>query len=335
MKAKSHDFKFAGMFYTPAELSGLYLRFAEHIRVAPGLRWGIGSLDAAMIPLRPGNVLGIIGRPGHGKSSIMAYLAKHTAQQLVLEERAEKECVVYITYDQSVEEMEALFQADEEISVTDLASGRAEMDAVRVRALQRVSLPIWVMGRSVLERRPSPRMFISNVYEALRAMEREYGVHPALIGLDYIQVVPIEGRADRNSQVTEAIVSTKELMLDIGAAGIVGVQATRAVDQREDKIPTIGDCQWSSALEQESDKLLGILRPALAYKDWEGRRIKYHGKEVPITPTTFLSRLEKQRFAPAGQLFMLDFAPQFVRLADLELEAQLPEMRNEDWVKNV
>lgn len=334
MKAKSHDFKYAGMFYTPAELSGLYLRFAEHIRTAPGLRWWIDSLDRAMIPLRPGNVLGIIGRPGHGKSSVTAYYAKRTAWQLVEEKRADKECVVYITYDQSVEEMEALFQADEEISVTDLASGQANMDAVRVRALQRVNLPIWTMGRSVLEKRHAPRMTISNVYEALRAMETEYGMHPALVCLDYIQIVPIEGHMDRNSQVTEAIVSAKELMLEIGSPMAMCVQATRAVDQRDDKIPTIGDCQWSSALEQESDKLLGILRPSLAYKDWEGRKIRYKGHEVPITPTTFMMRLEKQRFAPAGQLFLLDFAPQYVRLSDLELEAQ-PGAQSEEWVKNV
>ena len=332
MKSKSQDFKFSGMFYTPAELSGLYLRFAEYIRSVPGLRWGVGSLDAAMIPTRGGEIVGIIGRPGHGKSSMLAYWAKYTAEQLVLEGRAEKECVVYVTYDQAVEEIETMLEADEEASVTDLASGRVDLEQVRTRVLRRINLPVWVMGKAVLERRTAPRMTISNVYEGLRAMETEYGVHPALIILDYIQVVPIEGRMDRNAQVTEAVVSAKELTLEIGSPMAIGVQATRAVDQREDKIPTIGDCQWSSALEQESAKLLGILRPSLAYKDWEGRKIRYRGQEVPITPTTFLVRLEKQRFGPSGQLFMLDFSPQFVRLADLELGAQ---PASEDWVKNV
>jgi replicative DNA helicase len=141
--------------------------------------------------------------------------------------------------------------------------------------------------------------------------------------LDYIQIIPVDKPSDRVAQVGEAIVRSKELAIDIGAPIVFCVQAGRRVDDYGEKIPTAADCQWASAIEQTADKLIGIWRPVLT----EGEDadpinvISTAGKrEVKITQTLFIARLLKQRMAQAGQTFILNFAPQYVRLSDMELD---------------
>jgi hypothetical protein len=40
---------------------------------------------------------------------------------------------------------------------------------------------------------------------------------------------------------------------------------------------------------------------------------------MPNGERLFIAKLHKQRLAPAGQTFLLHFAPEYVRLADIEI----------------
>ena len=108
-----------GLFHKPDQLSAQYVQFIESIRKGGNVDWGVPAMDTygKIVPMRPGEVAGIIGRPGHGKSSIAAYLAKHNANKIIAEGRTNEECIVFVTYEQSVEELEAFFQAGEDYSL--------------------------------------------------------------------------------------------------------------------------------------------------------------------------------------------------------------------------
>lgn len=274
-------------------------------------------MDRAIIPLHPGDVVGIIARPGHGKSTLAAYLIRRTALE-ILESNKERECVVYVTFEQAVEEIEAMFQAGGDYTVSDLAWGRADLDVVRAGAVKRLRLPVWLIGDSILRRKRTPRMTVENVYRALSTMEEDYNIKPALIVMDYAQIIPVERSRDRVEQVGEAIIRSKELARYVGCPIVMCVQAGRRVDHYDNKIPTASDCQWASQIEQAADKLLGIWRPCLTEPD--GQMIDYApGKQTPTTQRLLIVKLLKQRMEAAGHVFALHFAPEWIRLADLEL----------------
>lgn len=304
------------LFYSPGEVAKYFVDYAARLRDFPGLRWGVASMDRSIVPMKPGDLIGVIARPGHGKSTLMAYLARKTAKD-IKDAGRENECVVYVSFEQAIEEIEAVFQSTPELSVTDIAWGRADLEQIRTNSVQRVGLPVWLMGRSMERRKRLPRMTIDNVYRALAEMEEDYKIKPALIVLDYIQIVPIERAAERVTQVSEAIVRAKELAAYVAAPIVVGVQAGRAVDTKQQKIPGPADCQWASAIEQAADKLIGIWRPVLT--EDKDAIVKINGSEIRVTQQLLIAKLLKQRMAPAGDVFPLHFAPEYVRLTDLEL----------------
>lgn len=323
MKAKLHH---STLVFTPAEISTAYVEYAEKIRehAENGLTWGVPSMDKAIIPLRPGDVVGIIARPGHGKSTLSAYLAKRTAMNIMRENGQDRQCVVFCTFEQTVEECEAFFECGTQYNVSEFAWGKVPMDIVKRQAVKRIDLPVWLMGKSLVRRRRTPRMTPDTIYRAIDSIEADYGVKPALVVLDYIQIVPVEHARERVQQVGEAILKSKELAGEIGAPIVVCVQAKRQVDTYQSKIPTAADCQWASAIEQAADKLLGIWRPCLTDEKLIGETIKVAGREVVLTQNLFVAKLLKQRWYSAGHVFLLHFDPAAVKLADLELRSGDP-----------
>ncbi len=308
------------LIHNPAQLASQYLDFAQRLQKGGLVEWGVGSLDKCYFPLPPGFVMGILGRPGHGKSTVLAYLARHNAEKIVAANLQQTECVVFVTLDQSAEEMEAFFQCGADYTVTDLAWGNVDMEIVRRKAVQRPRLPIWTLGKSIVRRGKHIRLTVDNMYNALRLMETEHHIHPRLICLDYLQIVPVDHARERIQQVTEAIVQAKELAEEIGAVMIIASQANRRVDDYDEALPSENDSMWSSGFEQNIDRGFSIWRPGKrqGVKEIEDRS----GKKYPVTQNLFVMRNWKARFSEPGNTFYLHFDPRLARLADLETAAR-------------
>lgn len=340
-KARRADVDYSSIIYNPQTLSTLYTTFARKMMGGAGITWGIPSVDRLVIPMHPGDVVGILGRPGHGKSSVAAYLAKREGLRLAREGLAQKFASVVVGTEQSVEEMEAFYQSGTDFSVTDLAWGRVPEEKILARAQERLNLPVWMIGESVTQPHSTPlRLTVPNIYGALMEMGEEYGISPSLIVIDYIQLVAVEGKEDRVSQVSEAIYKAKELARALRCPIVLCVQAGRSVDRYEsDHLPTIADAQWASAIEQVCDKIFAVWRPVLTNKEMTKPKnplelprlkpISINGTPYEITQRLFIMRLLKQRLAQAGFTFPLDFTPQYIQLADLELRAQEEVLQDE------
>lgn len=309
---------YRSLVHTPADLAVEFIDYAKRRKDYNGVTWGVPSMDKVIIPMHPGDVTGVIARPGHGKSTLSAYLARHTAKR-IMSSGDTKKAVVYVTFEQSVEEIETMFQIDAEsgISVTDIAWGRADIETLTRQSLKRVSLPVAMIGKSQSRRKQTPRMTIDNVYHALRTFEDDYDTKIELIVLDYIQIIPVDGAKDRTTQVGEAINASKELAIDCGCPIVIAVQAKTDVDKYDLKIPGAGDTQWASAIGQVCDKQIGIWRPILT--EGEGATIDIGNDTINVTQNLMVAELSKQRMAPAGFKFILNFAPEYVRLSDMEL----------------
>lgn len=250
-------------------------------------------------------------------SSFMSYLAKRTATKIV--ERGEQnKCVIYVSWEQSVEEIEAFFQSGQTYNSTDLAWGRVPLDLVRERTIKRVHLPVWMIGYSIKDAdKKKPLMTIEAVYESIRAMRYEYNYEPVMICLDYLQIVPIPGSRERTQQVTEATIQAKHLAMEIGVPIVAGVQASRETDRRGSQIPTMADAQWSSAIEQTADKQLALFRPSKIMDN--GESIDIGGRSYMVDEYLLIIKLLKQRFDVGYGVWAVHFEPETLTVGDYKI----------------
>jgi replicative DNA helicase len=331
------------LIHTPAEAATAWTQWAEKIKSSPGSTWGIPAIDRAVIPERPGEMVCILGRPGDGKSSLLAYRARREAR-LISEnaERRKTDVVVYVTWESSVEELVTFMVADSGVSASDIAWGRADLNKVKEKSVAMAGLPVWFIGNGIsraaeaTDHRSIPRMTPDVVFEAIEAMKSEWGVKVSLMCFDYMQLIPVEGRfSSRVEAVTEVPIRIKELALRVGCPALVAVQARREVDDRDVKISEMRDAQWASSIEQTADKAFAIWRPwrseatsagpddiavsADGVKTIRGRFIEVWGKAFQVSETLLFMRMLKQRGDRGQEQFALHFHPAYLKLAEMEV----------------
>lgn len=302
--------------HKPDQSATNYVQWVEWLQGAPKIDYGC-ILDKHLIPLHPGDLMAVVARPGHGKSSFMAYMAKRTADKIAA--RGDKnKCVVYVSWEQSVEEIEAFFQSGTAYNSTDLAWGRVSLDTVKRQVTKRAALPIWMIGNSIKKADvKKPPLTIDVVLESLRGMRYEYGYEPVLICFDYLQIIPVHGSQKRFEQVSEATIQAKQLAMEIGVPIIAGVQASRTTDSRRGQIPAMSDAQHSSAIEQTADKQLALFRP-IKVTD-ESETVDIAGHKYAVDNGLLIFRLLKQRFDVGAGTWPVRFEPQTLTMSDYQL----------------
>jgi len=314
----SKDFRV--LIHTPAELATEYVAWAERIKADPGIQFGVQTIDKYVIPMRPGELVSIIARPGHGKTSLLAYFAREQAKRIMAADNSEREAVVYVTWEQSAEELEAFFQADGKHSIADIAWGRADLETVKRQALKRAGVPIWIIGHGIGRAGiKTPRMTPDAVLSAIETMEMDFHIKPVLMLFDYMQLIPVPNIRDRVQRVTEVPIRVKELALRIGCPALVGVQASRDVDKRQEKIPGMADAQWASSIEQTSDKVFGLWRPVITEEAGGTLSITGTPGMHTINDQLLIIRMLKQRGERGRRTWAMYFHPAYLKLAELEL----------------
>ena len=300
--------------HPPAQSTTRYVQWYEKLLNTPGIDYGC-ILDKRIIPLHPGDLMAVVARPGHGKSSFMAYMAKRTASRIV-ESKQENKCIVYVSWEQPIEELEAFFQSGINYNSTDLAWGRVPLDLVKEHSIKRINLPIWMIGYSIGDAdQKKPPMTIDLVYETIRVIKYEYGLEPELVLLDYLQIIPITGkRVERVEQVTEATINSKHLAKELGVGIIAGVQASRQADKHKESPPTMDEAQWSSAIEQTADKQISLLKASKALE--LGSYIDVGGSEYQVDDGLLIIKLLKQRFDSGTGIWPVHFEPQTLTIRD-------------------
>lgn len=311
--------------HTPADMASAHLEWARAIQADPGIQFGVSAIDQHVIPMRPGNLVCVLGRPGHGKTSLMAYLANVEAKRI--EQRGAKgEAVIYVTWEQAAEELDAFFQSGGDYSISDVSWGRVDLDTLMKKAVGRASIPIWIIGHGIGRAgQAAPRMTTEVILSAVESMEEDYGVRPTLALFDYMQLIPSKSYRDRVQQVTEVPILVKELALRLGVPAVVGVQARREVDDRRDKIPELRDAQWASSIEQTADKVFSLWRPAQTERI--GDIVRLGERQLEVNERLFILRMLKQRGDAGRHTWALHFSMKYLQLYDLEIhQVVAPEL---------
>jgi replicative DNA helicase len=296
---------------TPAQSTSSFLEYAELLREKQSLTFGC-VMDNHVIPPHPGDVISIVARPGHGKTAFMSYMARRAAQIILdegkysLNENDTSEVVLYVSWEQSTEEIEANMQAGQDYSVSDIAWGRADMDIVRKKAFGRPQTPIWLVGKSIQDaNKRMPPMTFDIIYDNIQGLKEKFNVVPRLICMDYLQIIPVPEKSTRLDEVSEAAYKTKQLALDTGCPIFIGVQAKEAVDKSASKIPGLGDCYYGASISHVVDKNFGLFKPDKVYD--KGKDIGLNGTPYSVDDYLLLIEMSKQRMDQGSRKWAINF----------------------------
>jgi replicative DNA helicase len=309
--------------YTALESQALAGRTIEHRKGLDrlGVPTFISSLDEYFRPMWPGNLVSVIGRPSNYKSGVMQWIARNAAQRLKFE-NIEDRVVVYCTWEQSVEEYMLLELGSSSGNDAEaLAEGVVADEAGLQRAMINLATrPLWIIGHSIERRRRRPSLTMSNIEQALRWVDGEWGIQPELIVLDYLQrITPERGDRDFRVQNSRNVDRAKDLALAMGCPVMLGVQAKRDVEERRNKLPGMADGAETSNVEHSSDAILSVHMPKMS--ELQGFDLaNVYGIPLNVHDNLLLLQVVKRKFGKAGAVFPLFVKPEVNSIAPHEID---------------
>jgi len=212
-----------------------------------GQSTGFRDLDRRLAGLQPANLVVIAARPSMGKTALALNIAENVAER--------GGTVAVFTLEMSREEV-----------VQRLLSSMAGVDSHRLRTGQ-LTPDLWnrvVRETSRLYQMPiyvddSPDLTVTSIRAKCRRLARKQGL--ALVVVDYLQLMQGPGSSEtRQQEIADISRSLKNLARELRIPIIAVSQLNRALEQRENKRPRLGDLRESGAIEQDADIVMFIYR---------------------------------------------------------------------------
>jgi len=213
-----------------------------------GTPTGFTGLDNILSGLQRSDLIIVGARPSYGKTT----LALDIARQVALQGKSVGIFSIEMSKDQIVDR---LIASQAQIPLWRLRTGKLSDDlefALVQQALDELS-----KAKLFIDDTPSPTVL--QMRSMARRLQIEHGLD--LVIVDYLQL--IQSRMNTESmvqQVTEISRGLKALARELAIPVIAVSQLSRAVDQREVKIPRLSDLRESGSLEQDADVVLFIYR---------------------------------------------------------------------------
>lgn len=259
-----------------------------------GVPTGFTDLDRMTGGLQKSDLIVLAARPGVGKTSFALSLAARSALKY-------GQRVAIFSLEMSKEQLgDRLLSTISRIDQQRIRTGWIEDDEWEkiVDAGDRIaSSNIWIddtAGITPLEMRNKARQ-----------LQSEKGVD--LIVVDYLQLMQVGSSkkySNRVEEVTEISRSLKGLARELNVPVLALSQLSRAVENRQNKVPQLSDLRESGSIEQDSDIVMFIYREDLYDQQSERKNIA----DLIIA---------KHRNGPVGEL-SFRFTPSETRFDNLE-----------------
>lgn len=329
------DIDYSRLVFTPLEASNATEKYVRHIQdgdeegmplYIPKMEYNPGS-KKGFLPVKRGEIIAVLGRPGNGKTGFMFRWARMRANDLRKQakegnEIAKNSVVLYFTMEQLVEELRLFHVAAEEgISATDIANGKLQDEtwAQVTNSLRGMhTTPLWLAGKSLERRKDKIRLTEDALQGVLGSIEKwrgdELETQIDSVFVDYLQRFRSSGQ-DWVQFYGETYNGLKEMAGDYATRIVVGVQAKRDVDKYEVPVPQMDDGQWTSGIEQQSDGMISVVRPShykMKGQEFDGVTVTGHEQMV-------VSVL-KRKLGPENFHDWVKFSPEYNRLDEAELK---------------
>lgn len=247
---------------------------------------GFASLDRVLGGgLRPGDLAYVAGRPGMGKSALLACVAANVAVR-------QAQPVLFASLEMTPSQLVSrLFCSESFVGTSAWGLGQVgDVDMKRLESTKRIlaEAPLFWLGRIKSVAELASRARLAKAREGLR-----------LVVFDYVQ------RAARRQSVEEiAAVSgaLKGMALDLGVPVLAAVQLSREVEKRTPPEPVLSDLKGAGDLEQDADVVALLYRPGYYARDTLDQTVKVC--------------VAKHRNGPTGVVELV-FRDEFVRFSEV------------------
>lgn len=106
-----------------------------------------------------------------------------------------------------------------------------------------------------------PKQTIADIRAAVRKTQRKHPGQKHLVVIDYLQLITVLGRFERNDLAIGAITrELKQMARQFNIPVVLLSQLSRAVEQRQDKRPMLSDLRDSGNIEQDADIVMMLYR---------------------------------------------------------------------------
>jgi len=248
-----------------------------------GVPTGLTDLDEKLGGLHKSDLIIIAGRPSMGKTALATNIAYYAAKNM--QTNNEKGSVAFFSLERSSEQLSTRILSEQaRISSHEIRTGKATEETLNryIETSRNIyDLPLYIDE--------SPAIAISTLSNRARRIKRLFGLK--LIVVDYIQLMRtntnrMDGRVQEISEITQGLKAlAKELNLPVIALS----QLSRAVEQRDDKIPKLSDLRESGSIEQDADVVLFVYREqyylenkepkqgSIEHAEWQSKMNDIHG----------------------------------------------------------
>jgi replicative DNA helicase len=266
------------------ELKGAYERIERLHRDGEsaklrGVATGFFQLDDILSGLQRSDLIIVGARPSNGKTAFVLDIARYAAVK-------NHEVVGIFSLEMSREQVtDRLIAAEAGVDLWKLRTGRLK-DETDFQMIQ-VALDRLNHSSLFIDDTPSP-----NIVQ-IRAMARRLQAEQkslSLLIVDYLQLLqPRKNYESVVQQVTEISRGLKALARELNVPVVAVSQLSRAVDQREARIPRLSDLRESGSIEQDADVVI-LLNP------------KNRGSDTPSADSENIIeiRVAKHRNGPLG-----------------------------------
>lgn len=262
-----------------------------------GISTGFNSVDKITGGYHNTDLVVIAARPGMGKTSYMMNSAKYAAIDL-------KKPVVVFSLEMDASQLVLRLQsAEAELDSNDLRNGRITKDQFEHLKVMSENLKT---DNLIIDDTPGLQLY--QLKAKCNLYKNRHGIEAIFI--DYLTLVQTNTPGNMHNKVSEITKTLKGIAKEIKVPVIVLSQLSRAVEQREDKMPMLSDLRESGSIEEDADQVIFLYRPEYygITKNDEGESLK----------GICLVNIAKNRHGSLSQI-PLKFIPQYTKFRDLNL----------------
>ena len=279
-----------------------------------GVPTGLTDLDEKLGGLHKSDLVIIAGRPSMGKTALATNIAYYAAK--TIHENNSKSSVAFFSLEMSSEQLSTRILSEQaRIQSNDIRRGKATEEQLNryIEASRNIyDLPLYIDE--------TPAITISALSNRSRRLKRLFGLN--LIVVDYIQLMRTaskrnDGRVQEISEITQGL---KALAKELSVPVLALSQLSRAVEQRDDKIPQLSDLRESGSIEQDADVVMFVYREqyylekkqpklgSIEHAEWQSKMNDINGLADII--------IGKQRHGPTGNI-QVEFEGMYTKFKDL------------------
>ncbi len=279
-----------------------------------GVPTGLTDLDQKLGGLHKSDLIILAGRPSMGKTALATNIAFNAAQNIL--KKQEKSSVAFFSLEMSSEQLSTRILSEQaRIKSDDIRRGKISEEEINryIETSRNIyDLPLYIDE--------TPAITIATLSNRARRIKRLSGLN--LIVVDYIQLMRSNSNKNDNrvQEISDITQGLKALAKELSVPVLALSQLSRAVEQRDDKLPQLSDLRESGSIEQDADVVMFVYREeyylerkqpklgSIEHAEWQSKMNDVNGLADII--------LGKQRHGPTGNV-KVEFEGIYTKFKDL------------------